>query len=64
MVFGEYRDKIIVAQLSYGNQGPRFEVVEDVLDLSLLEEFGGKGGCCAIRRLNVGAIYYLYVRAC
>ena len=62
MVFGEYRDKIIITQLSDGNQGPILEVVEDVYDLCFLGEFGGKEDCCASRRLDVGAIFYLYGR--
>ena len=64
VLFGEYRDIIIVAQLSDGNQGPRLEVVEDVYNLCFLGEFDRKGDCCASRRLDVGAIHYLYGRAC
>ena len=48
VVLGEYRNTIIVAQLSDGNQRPRLEVVDDVSDLCFLREFGGKGNCCAI----------------
>ena len=64
VVLGEYHNTIIIAQFSDGNQGPRLEVVKDVSDLCFLGEFGGKGDCCASPRLNVGAIHYLYGRAC
>ena len=47
VVFGEYCDTIIVAQLSDGNQGPRLEGVVDVSDLCFLGDFGGMGDCCA-----------------
>ena len=43
MVFGEYRDTIIVTQFSNGNKGPRLEVVKDVYDMCFLGEFCGKG---------------------
>ena len=62
--FLRYPRGIIVAQLSDVNQGPRLEVVKDVSNLCFLGEFGGKGDCCASRRLDVGAICYLYRRAC
>ena len=64
VVFGKYRDTIIVAQLSDGNHGPRLEVIEYMFGLCILGEFGRKEDCCAIRRLDVGAIRYLYGRAC
>ena len=64
VVLGEYRNTIIVAQLSDGNQGPRLEVIKDVSNLCFLGEFGGKGDCCGSRRLDIGAIRYLYRRAC
>ena len=63
VVLGEYGNTIIIAQLSDGNQGPRFEVVKDVSDVCFLGEFGRKGDCCASRRLDVGTIFYLYRRA-
>ena len=63
MVFGEYRDTIVVAQLYDGNLGPRLEVIKNVSNLCFLGEFGGKGDCCTSRRLDVGAICYLYGRA-
>ena len=46
------------------DQVPILELVEDVSNLCFLGEFGGKGGCYASRRLDVGAILYLYRRAC
>ena len=47
VILGEYRNTIIITQLSDGNQGPILEVVEDVSNLCFLGEFGGKGYCCA-----------------
>ena len=64
MVFGEYRDTIIVTQLSDENHGPRLEFIKDVYKLCFLGEFGAKRDCCTSRRLDVGAICYLYRRAC
>ena len=64
VVFGEYRNKIIVAQLSDGNKRPRLEVVEDVSNLCFLGKFGGKRGCCASRRIDVDAVRYLYGKSC
>ena len=46
-----------------GDQVPILEVIEDVSDLCFLGEFGGKGDCCTSRRLDVGTIRYLNVRA-
>ena len=60
VVFGEYRNTIIVTQLSDGNQVPRLEVIEDVSEMCFLGKFGGKWDCCVSRRLNVGAVCYLY----